>query len=176
MAYSLNQFINTGSFVPTTNVWDVQEIFALEGASEQLKELLVRLYQNLNTMSIVLNTKNSAYYVNDQFVTSALYYNANSSNIMDLRPGFRKVVNTGALAAGVTTVAHNLPWVAGWQFFSIAGAATDSGSLTAVSLPYAGTAGTDNITVLVNATDIVITNNSGLTFDTSAVILEYVQI
>jgi hypothetical protein len=173
--YSIDQLQNTGSFVPTTNVWDVAEIYELKDVSEDFRELLVRLYQNLNLMSEVLNTKDSAYYITDQFISSQLYFNPTSTNQQDLRPGYREVVNTGALGAGVTTVAHNLPFVAGWQFFFINGAATDSGTVTAVPLPFAGSAG-NNIQVTVTSTSVVINNQSGLTFDSSAVILEYVKV
>ena len=57
----LNQNIS-GAFVPTTFILDVAKIQEVNVNSEEFKELLVRLYQNLNRMSLVLNVKESAYY------------------------------------------------------------------------------------------------------------------
>jgi len=51
-----------GSFVPTTNVWDPSEIYSVDVTSPRFKELLVRLYQNVNLIAVVLNTKDSGYY------------------------------------------------------------------------------------------------------------------
>jgi len=173
--YPSDQIANTGSFVPTTNVWDVNEIYELEEIGEDLKDLLVRLYQNINLIAQVLNTKDTAYYINQEFAIGQLYFNPASGNFFDLRPGFRKVIDTGALAAGVNTIAHGISVDAQTTWFFINGAATNSTSPLGVSLPYAGTAGTDNITVTVDATNVTITNNSGYTFDRSSITLEYVK-
>ncbi len=177
--YPINQQENTGSFVLTTNVWDVSEIYNLNNVDDDFKELLVRLYQNLNLIAQVLNSKDSAYYLTQEFNTGQLYFNSTSTDPMMLKPGFRKVINTGALTAGVNTIAHNINGATGitsnYTWFFINGAATNSTTPLGVPLPYAGIAGNDNITVVVNKFNLVITNNSGFTFDKSSVTLEYVQ-
>jgi hypothetical protein len=177
--YAINQQQNTGSFVPTTNVWDVNEIYALEELSDDFKDLLVRLYQNLNLMATVLNTKDSAYYLTQQFMSGQLYYNPATNDPLQLRPGFRTTIDTGALAAGTTTVAHNINGATGitanYTWFFVNGAATNSTTPLGVPLPYVGTTGTDNISISVGKFDINIVNNSGLTFDRSSVTLEFVQ-
>jgi hypothetical protein len=38
------QNVTSGIFVPTTNVWDVSQIYEIDVTSPQFKELLVRLY------------------------------------------------------------------------------------------------------------------------------------
>lgn len=165
---------NAGSYVPTTNVWDVSEIYELNDIDEDFRELLIRLYQNLNLIAEVLNSKTTGYYLLDQFVTSNVYYNPNSNNIQDLRQGFRKTINTGALAAGINNVAHNIPIAANWTLFFINGAAV-TGVTNWYPLPFAGAAG-NNIEVTVTAANIVINNQSGLVFTDSNVILEYVKV
>jgi len=173
MAYNIDQQINTGSFVPTTNVWDVTRLYETEVNSPEFKELLVRLYQNINNMSLVLNTKVSGYYINEEFVSSKLFYNPNSTNPLDLRPGFVKTINTGALGAGLTAVNHDLGVTATWQWISINGAATDTIGLVGNPIPFVGAAG--NIEVSVTSTQVLITNTTGIAFTDSQVTIEYIK-
>ena len=170
MAYITNQ-TNTGSFVPTTNIWDVGTLFDVDVNSPDFKELLVRLYQNVNNIALVLNSKESAFYLTQEFLTSQVYFTPNSS---DLRPGFRELVNIGPLGAGVTTTAHNLVPTSTWTFTKIYGAASNTGTLVYYPLPFAGAAG-NNIEVTVNATNVVIDNASGVTFTNAYVIVEYIK-
>ena len=170
--YNPDQQMNVGSFVPTTNVWDVAQLNDVNVNSPEFKELLVRLYQNINNISLVLNTKSTGYYINEEFVSSKLFYNPASNNPQQLRPAFIKTVNTGALGAGVTAINHNISVTSRFQWMFISGAATDSSTLVGYPLPFASAAGT-NIEVSVTATQILINNNSGVTFTSSQVTLEY---
>lgn len=174
MAYIPDQQINTGSFVPTTNIWDVSRIYEVDIQSPEFKELLVRLYQNVNLMALVLNAKDSAYYLPEEFATGRLFYNPNSNSPLNLIPGFRKWFLTGALGAGVTAVNHNLSVTTTWKFISISGCASDTAGSNYYPLPFPGATG-NNIEVRVTSTQIVITNNSGATFDYSEIILEYIK-
>jgi len=54
----------------------------------------------------------------------------------------------------------------------ISGAATNTGTLVGYPLPFASTTG-NNIEVTVTATQVVINNNSGVTFTHSQVTLEF---
>jgi len=185
MPYPLDFTTNTGSFVPTTNIWDPSEIYETNVNSDDFKELLVRLYQNLNLMANVLNSKDTGYYFNQEFATSNLYFNPASSDIANRRPGFRVTIDTGALGAGANTITlpftlniTNLGTVVAWTFFMVSGAATNTTNAgqtqLVVPLPFAGAAG-NNIEVILYTTTVVITNNSGYTFDTSNITLEYVK-
>jgi hypothetical protein len=174
MAYIPNQQINTGSYVPTTNVWDVSRLYEVEVNSPEFKELLVRLYQNVNNIAVALNTKCTGYYINQEFVSGKLFFNpnANPNDPLQLRPGFLMTVNTGALGAGITAVNHNIDVTNTFKWMFISGAATNTGTLVGYPLPFAGATG-NNIEVRVTATQVIINNNSGVTFTDSQITLEY---
>ena len=172
MAYIEDQQINTGSFVPTTNVWDVGRLYEVDVNSDEFKELLVRLYQNVNNIALVLNTKSTGYYINEEFVSSKLFFNPDSNDPLDLRPGFIISINTGALGAGVTAVNHNIDVTNIFKWMFISGAATNTGTLVGYPLPFSSAVG-NNIEVSVTATQVLINNNSGVTFTDSQVTLEY---
>src|SRR5690606_37364445 len=96
-----NDAVQYGLFVPTTNVWDPSPIFQLP-ESEELKLLLVRLYQNLNTVSLALNLKESGYYDTQEFVTGKVLFpnpdlNSSSQTTPIWRPICRITVDFGAL-------------------------------------------------------------------------------
>jgi hypothetical protein len=172
--YVPDQQINTGSFVPTTNIWDVGRFYEVDIKSPEFKEMIVRLYQNINNISVALNTKDSAFYLTEEFLNGQVYFNPTSSNVLDLRPGFRKLVNIGALGAGIKTVAHGLTVANTWKFTNIAGAASNTATLNYDPLPFAGAAG-NNIEVRVDGVNVIVTNNSGATFTDAYVILTYVK-
>lgn len=174
MSYVPEQQINTGAYLATTVVFDMARVYQIEVSSEEFKDLVVSLAETINNNALVTNLKDTGYYILEEFVTGQLFFNPASSDPNQLRPGFRKFINTGALAAGVTTVAHGLPITATWKFTRILGAASNTATLNYYPLPFAGAAG-NNIEVLVTATNVVITNNSGATFTDSYVDLEYVK-
>lgn len=174
MSYSPNQQINTGSFVPTTNIWDISRLYDVEVGSPEFKELMVRLYQNVNNIALVLNTKCSGYFINEEFVNSKLYFNPANNNQLELRPGFQKTINTGSLGAGITAVNHGITVTNTLKWMFISGAATNTGTLVGYPITFAG-AGGNNIEVRTTATQVVINNNSGVTFTDSQVTLEYVK-
>lgn len=177
MADVFDQQINTGSYVATTNVWDVSRLYEIEVNSPEFKELLVRLYQNINNISLVLNTKSTGYYINQEFVSGKLFYNPSElpNDPLQLRPGFIMTVDTGPLGSGVTSIDHGIAVTDAFQWMFISGAATNTGTMVGYPLPFAGATG-NNIEVTVTATQIVINNNSGVTFTQSQVTLEYCKL
>jgi len=114
MAYIPDQQINTGSFVQQTPIFDVSRLYEVEVGSPEFKELIVRLAHQTNNISLVLNNKQSGYYLLEEFITGNNYFNTTSSNQLLLRPEFAKTFNIGALGAGVTNTAHNLTITATW--------------------------------------------------------------
>jgi hypothetical protein len=167
-----DQSTNSGSFVPTSYNWDVTQLMSTDVTSPEFKELIVRLYQYLTNIAIVLNSKESATYSLNQFQTSQLWFNPNSSNLADRRGAFREVINIGALGIG-GTYAHNLPVTDQWKFTYIGGAASNTATLNYYPLPFVGVAGF--IEVRVDATDVIINNTTGVVFTDAYVVLEFLK-
>jgi hypothetical protein len=173
---------NFGSFVPTTNVWDVAQLYEIDVTSPAFKELLVRLYQNVNTIALTLNTKDSGIYDVNQFVNGQIFFpNPATSAATQATPEFRQVyrlvVNFGALPnAGTKSVAHGIVVNTATTFTRIYGAASDTTALSYIPVPYAATTAVgDNISLTVDATNVTIntgTNNRS-NYNICYVILEY---
>jgi hypothetical protein len=170
-----------GAFIPTTNIWDVAgQIYSIDVTSPEFKELLVRMYQNLNLMAINVNLRDAGYYDTSQFVNGQLFFpNPTLSSSSPTTPAFRQVtrlvVNFGALPnAGTKTVAHNIPITAQYTFTRIYGAASDTTGLTYIPLPYASPVLVNNIEISVTSTNVVITTGSNRSnYNVCYVILEY---
>lgn len=176
-----SQSSNFGLFIPNTYNFDVGAIQNLD-ESPALKELLVRLFQNVNSMNQTINLKESGYYSNLEFVSGKLMFPnpANSSQGSAYpvnRPMYRIVVPCGTLPnAGVKLVPHNVPVTSGYSWVYIGGAATDPVNLLGIPLPYSSPTLANNIEVSTTATNIVITTGSDRTnFTTSYIVLEYIK-
>lgn len=177
MAYIPAQSLNTGLYVSTTNVWDVQELFTVDVNSQQFRELLVRLYQNVNNISLALNNKDSAMYFEQEFVNGQLFFNPNSTDPNNQRQVFRKTINFGALPnAGTKSVAHGITFDANSNVTRIYGAATDPAGFTYIPLPYASPTLANNIELYADATNVnVITGSNRTNYTRSVIIIEWVK-
>ena len=171
-----------GSFLATTQVWDVGEIYSAEGISPDLKELLVRLYQNLNNQSLSVNTRDAGFYDTSEFVNGQLFFpnpalNSSSTTTPTQRQVFRKVLNFGSLPdTAVKTVAHGITVNDGFTFTRIYGAATDPTGHNYIPLPYASPTLMNNIELKTDGTNVTITTGSNRTaFTTTYVVLEYLK-
>lgn len=173
MSYIPDQQINTGSFVETTSIWDPSILYEID-ISEDLRKVLVRLYQNLTNISIALNTKETGYHIEEEFVSGKLFFNPLSTDPLQQRPGFIKTINTGSLGAGVTAVDHGIAVTNTFKWMFISGAATDTLNLLGYPITFGGAA-SNNIEVTTTATQVIINNNSGQLFTDSQVTLEYVK-
>ena len=172
-----NQNIS-GSFVQTTFDTDVALLNQIEVASPEFKELLVRLYQGLNTIVISLNDKDTGYYPVNQFVTGKQYFPsiAATSLVVDqYRPVTRLVINFGALPnTGTKAVAHNININAGVTFTNIYGTASDTTGFNYIPLPYASPTLANNIELKVDATNVtVITGSNRSNFNICYIVLEF---
>ena len=172
--YIPDEQINVGSYIPTTYNFDVTRLYDVDISSPEFKELIVRLYQNVNNIANVVNTKESALYVTEQFMNSQAWFNPVSSNPDQLRGCFRKVINVGALNAGVTSIAHNLAPTNTWKFTYIGGTASNTATQNYFPIPYAGIAG-NNIELRVDGTNVIITNNGGQVFTDCYIVLEFLK-
>ena len=149
--------LQDGQFLPTTQIYDTTD----------QKELLVRLYQSINNISMVVNAKESGNYYLTEFINSDVYFNPVSTNQSELRPVFRKVINFGVLAPGLHDQLHNLVIGTTWAFVRIYGAA----SMTNAYYPIPN----QNIELYLDGTKVYINNGTALTFTTCTVVLEYLK-
>lgn len=177
-----NPQANIGSFVPTTNVWDVARIYEIDVNSDEFRELIIKLYQNINEIALSLNTRDAGYYVQNEFINGQLLFpnpaniNSQSQSELQFRQVFRTTVDFGALPNATNkSVAHNIPVTASYTFTRIYGAASISNTQY-IPLPYASSTGTANIQLDVTPTDVVITTTSNYSaYTTTYIILEYVK-
>ncbi len=171
----------SGVFVPTTYIWDVAQVGAT-GASPELQELLIRMYQNINQISLALNIKDSGIYSLLEFVNGQLLFpnpnnNSSTAAFAAQRQILRKVINFGALPnTGTKSVAHNIICTATTLFTRIYGAASDTTGFNYIPIPYASPTLANNIELKVDATNVtVITGSNRSNFNMCLIILEYVQ-
>jgi hypothetical protein len=169
---------NQGASLPSNYIWDIQEIQQVN-VDPRLKELLIRLYQNLNIMALTINMKDTAIYQLIEVMNGQSYFpnplnNSTTPVAASNRTVFRKtflINNMGASA----TILHNITVTSLTTFTRIYGVANDTSGNNYYPIPWASAAGATNIEIKVNATQIVITNNSTITFSTVYVVLEYIQ-
>jgi hypothetical protein len=171
-----------GINVPNTFVLDVSQVQQLEELSPAFKELLIRLYQNLNRMCLALNEKTSGVYSTNQFVTSNTYFPntpqtgvAVSLNVAFYRPSTRVTINFGALPnASTKSVPHGITVNAATSWVLIQGWATDPVGLTGIPIPYSSATSTKIIELNVDATNVNVTTNSNRTnYTITYIVLEF---
>lgn len=171
-----------GAFGPTTNVWDVSQVYSTDVQSPEFKELIVRLYQNLNLMWLLLNIKDSGYYNTQEFVNGQLLFpnpalSSSSNTTPTFRQIFRQVIDFGALGIASKSLPHNITVTSATTFTRIYGAASNTTLQTYLPIPYADTTAiANNIQLDVTATMVTITNGIDRSaFNQTYVVLEYVQ-
>lgn len=181
MSSSISNGSNFGSFIPTTSSWEIEEIQS-SSLDPKLKELLVRLYQNMNNMAIVVNTKDSALYDTQEFVTGGIYFPnpiQSQPNAMGAvyRQVFRKVINFGPLPnAGTISVYHQIPINSGYSLVGLKGAATTSNTSSMIPLPFSSPTLNQNIKVEITPTQINITTAIDYSaYTTTYLVLEYLK-
>lgn len=168
----------SGSFVQTTFDTDVALLNQIDVSSPEFKELLVRLYQGLNTMVLSLNDKDSGYYPLNQFVNGQQFFPSVAATELvadQYRPVTRIVINFGALPnTGTKSVAHGLTINAGVTFTRIYGAASDTSGFNYIPLPYASPTLINNIELKVSSTNVtVITGSNRSNFNICYIVLEF---
>lgn len=158
---------NLGAFIPTTQVWSVSEI---DTQSQAFKELFVRLHQNINSIAMLLNLKDTGQYSPQEMVCGQQYKFGDKPKQV-----FRKVINFGALPNTASkTSAHGISITTDYIFTRIYGVASDTTSKNYIPLPYASVTDADNVELKVDGTNITITTGKDRTaFDTTYVILEF---
>lgn len=174
---------SAGVYLQSTQIWDVTEIKDIDVTKPEFKELLVRMYQNLNQMSLVINNKESSYFDTAETVKGQAFfpnpaYSSATAVKPEYRQSFNKVINFGALPNNTTkSVAHGISINAGYTFTRIYATATNTTALTAIPIPYVDPASLANgILLSVDATNVNIKTAANYsTYNVTYVILEYIK-
>jgi hypothetical protein len=172
----------SGSFLPTTSVWDVSQLYAVDVKSPEFKELLVRLYQNINNIALALNGKDAGYYSLLEFINGQLFFpnplldSSTQANPI-FRPVTRLVVNFGGLPnAGLKSVPHGIAINNNYTFTRIYATASDTVGHTYIPIPYASPVLANNIELYVDTVNVnIVTGSNRTNFDECYVILEYIR-
>lgn len=182
MAFSSQQ-INSGLFIPTTSSFDVSRLYEVEVNSPEFKELLVRLYETINTIAIALNLKDSGYYFLQEFVNGQAYFpnptlSSSTANQPVARQVFRTVVDFGMLPdTTFKSVAHNIAGInSAYTFTRIYACASDPVAFSYLPIPFASSVAADIISLQVDSTNVTITTASNRNaYTTTYVVLEYIK-
>lgn len=166
--------------LPTTNVWDPSIIADVDINSPQFKEILIRLYQNINNMALVVNIKDSGFYDTFEFLTGQTYFpnpllNSNTPTNPTRRPVIRKVYFPGPLPnTGTITFPHGIPMTPSITFVKSYGQSTDTTNFKSISLGYSSASGTTNVEMYVDGANVVIiTASDRSSYNVTYVVLEY---
>ncbi len=182
MSYIPSQ-ASIGSFLPTTYILDAAAVQSLDVNSPEFKQHMVKLYQTINSMLIVLNTKDSGYYIPQEFVNSQLFFpdpalSSTTDRTPTYRQVFRKTINFGALPnATVKSVPHGIVFNGNFSATRIYGAATDRPNSSMIPIPYVSSvAGAQNIELYIDATNVNMATGSDYSMYTiSYVVIEYLK-
>lgn len=168
--------VNPGMFLPTTPMFDVGDL----NDQENLKQLVVQLIQFVNNIAVVLNQKDSALYVREQFVNGQLFfpnpaYDTNPDIPVTQRQVYRQVFLTGPLPnAGILLIPHGIPITTIYSFTRIYGTASDQIGLNYIPLPQAFVNG-NIVDLAVDAVNIIIhTNWNASNYTLVYIILEWI--
>jgi hypothetical protein len=164
-----------GVFVQTTFDWEIQQLESMDVKSPEFKELLVRLYRNIGTMALVLNTKDTGQYALSEFINGQQYYSnpANTSQTETTpawRQVHRKVISFGPLLVnGANPRNHNITCNALTTFTRIYATASDTTGLTYIPIPSL------QATINVTSTQVIITTTALLSnYDVVYCVLEWI--
>jgi hypothetical protein len=169
----------TGPFLPTTNIWDVSQVYNLN-IDPGLSELLVRLYLDLNRTSIVINAKDTGIYSTDIYTNGQTFFPnpalaSNTTPKPTYRQVYRVTIDFGALPNNTTkSVAHGIPVNAAYSFTRIYGCSSNQTSKEFIPLPYVGTAG-GSVELYADGTNVYVITSSNLSaYNITYIILEYI--
>lgn len=173
---------NIGTFIPTTNVWDVDQLQGIDTNSSQFVELFVRLYQNINNIANALNIKDTGIYNTFEITNGQQFFpnpslNSSTSGYPIFRQVYRTVVNFGPLPnTGTASAPHHITVTPKTTFTRIYGVANNTTGNLYLPLPYAAQPPSQNIDLYVDATNVnIVTGADETAFTITYVVLEYLQ-
>lgn len=176
MAFVPSNTTNFGSYLPTTYIYDVTDIQNIDVNSDEFKELIVRLYLNINSILKSLNDKDTGLYLTTVFQTGQQFFNQTNAYDQN-RPIFRTVVNFGALPNTTTkSVAHNIPNLGTtWSIVRLDCQATNPNTI-AVDVPgFDPSDITKPMNIWFDATNVTVQTTSNMSaYTTTWVIIEFI--
>lgn len=172
-----------GVFVPTTQIWDVAQLNEIDVQSPEFKELLVRMYQNINNIAIATNLKDTGTYYTQESVNGQTYFpnpalSSATAQVATPRQVIRKVVNFGSLPNTATkSVAHGITCNTGTSFTRMYATATKpTVAFSYIPIPYATSVAGNEIELYVDATNVnIVTAANYSAWTKTYVVLEYLQ-
>jgi len=172
----------SGQFVPSTFSTDVQQVSSVDVNSAEFKELLIRLYQDLNIMALATNERQSGSYSTLESFSGKSYfsnpaYTSLTANKAALRPVIRVVVfyNVALPNTAAVSIPHGITVTPTTTFVDYYGVANDPTAQTALKLPYASPTLVNNIEVSVDATNINVTTGSNRqSYTVNYFVVEYI--
>ena len=159
---------NLGAFIPSTEILNINS----DPTSPEFRDGLVRLYQVINNIAMLLNVKDTGQYSPLEYVCGRQYlFGQNPLQV------FRKVISFGSLPnTGTATVAHGIKVDTNTVFTNIYGTTTDTTAKVGLPLPYASSTAANNIELNVGATNItIITGSDRTSFTTTYIVIEYIK-
>lgn len=162
-----------GIFLPTTQIWDSTNIASLPGSPDELKQLIIKLYENMNLISEAINKKDTGIYDVNEYVCGQMYFPTTGGK--QFRAVYRQTVDFGALpAAGTKTIAHGITFNNTCKSTRVYGSATNPGT-GFIPLNYSSPVLADNIELWADNTNINIkVGKDRSAYTECTVVLEYV--
>jgi len=173
-----------GPFVPTTNIYDIENLKDININSAEFKDFLVRIRQTINSMSLLLNAKDDGTYTTTEFINGQTFFpdptlDATTAKVPAPRQVFRKVISFGALPNTATkTAAHGITFPASntYSFTRIYGTTTDQTAGSYLPIPYASATVANTIELSVDNTNVSITTGIDRTaYTITYVVLEFIK-
>ena len=172
-----------GVFVPTNYIWEIQQLESNDKLTPDMKNLLVRLYQNIGDIAEAVNVKDTGQYALAEFVTGQQYfrnpkYNSSTIGNPTLRQTYRKVINwtTALKNAGTSTIPHGITCTPTTTFTRIYAVANDTSGNNYIPIPYASPTATNSIELRLDATNVyIITGSNRTNFTITYIVLEYLK-
>lgn len=123
-------------------------------------EFLTALYQFINTMAVQVNAREIGYYDVTNINVNGQQYFPNRERPESFRAGMRKFIYYPMAlpnAAGTIAIPHTISVTSTTTFTRIYGVTNNTGGYSALPLPFASPTAAQNISLEVNATDVLLT-------------------
>lgn len=171
-------------FIPTTTAYDDDMIRNMQINTEEFKDFLVRLRNDMNRIALSLNRKRNGYRPLEEIENGEFWFpdpslSSSTGQVPEERTGYITIVNFGALPNTATkSVAHGItfPTINTYSLTRIWGGATDPVANLYIPLPYSSPILIDNIEVSADTTNVNVTTGKDYSaYTTVYIAIEYIK-